>query len=592
MPQTPNTTFPASSDFNDIRQKIIDYLKQKPEFSDYNFEGSALSTLIDILAYVAHYFSIQANMVFSERFLDSAVIRDNIVSIAQELGYFPSMGNAAEASVDIFIPQNVVQGYSNMNYFAIPKGTQFVGNDEFGNSVQFIVAQDTDLLKGIDPNTFNAGFFGNVVLLQGQEEYYSQNYQDQSTEFFIDANGIDAKTIEVRIKPPTGKEVVMKNANESFGLPTTIQKSSYFYFMRQVSGKLHIYFSDGTIGLQPPVNSTISVRFIRCDGAKGNGCGNFSLVNPVQYTDPSNNTIQSISSQDVVIYTKQVSFGGEDAETPNRIRTFAPLVYQSQNRAITTDDYKGILAQRFPWIADISAWGGEDNNPPQYGYVFLSIKPRNNTLIPPTLKHEIVNFLKTKKAIGVIPKIVDPEFIYINVSSKIFVQNSILANQSTYNAKTAIKDFVATISEKFNQTFYYSKLLKAIDDSDTNITGNETSITISKIFDSGQNNFLQISEINFGTPIVSLAKTQWQDEQLRLYEISDDGNGNLLLSINGVQADTIGNIDYNTGKITINNYTINIKPQTTMEFNAIPREHTIALANSMMFQPGNISVVA
>ena len=588
--QAPANHLPASSDFNDIRQRIIDYLKQKPEFSDYNFEGSALSTLIDILAYVAHYFSIQANMVFSERFLDSAVIRDNIVSIAQELGYFPSAGKAAKAIVSVFIPQSVVQNYDALSYFTIKTTDQLVGQDEFGNSFPFVVGTNTDLQKGFHPITFQSGFYGKVEILQGQREEYMLVYENQSSEFFIDANGIDFDTLEIEIVSPTGERQIMKNAKEAFGLLPSIQNQTYFYFIRQISGKLHVYFSDGSIGLEPPVGSTIYLRFIRCDGAAGNNCGNFKFVNPLEYFDPVSNTYKQISTQDIVVETDQLSFGGEDAETPNRIRTFAPLVYQAQDRAITTSDYKGLLAQKFPWIADINVWGGEDNIPPQYGYVFLAIKPRNNTIIPPSIKRDILNFIKQKRALGIVPKIIDPEYIHLNVFTKIFVQNTLYGAEDITKTKTTIQNFIDNISNKFNQTFYYSKLLETIDNASTNILGNETTITISKVYNSHKNNFIQLSDINFMAPIKQVENVVWQDEQGFLYELRDDRNGNLILYIGGKQQDVIGQIDYNLGTVKIINYTFKIKPNSVLEFQAIPNTHTIQLKNNAIFQSGKIDV--
>jgi hypothetical protein len=544
-------------DFETIKSNLKTYLQGQDKFKDYNFDGAGLSILLDILAYNSHYQGFYNNMVVNEMFIDSAVKRESVVSIAKHLGYTPASVSSPSATVDINFGNT-----AGLPSF-LPIGSNFTGTKD-GTRYTF-----TNLSVGtIDPTaTPNvSGLEIREGTLTSTSFVYSENDTDQ--QFIIPDENIDTSTISLRVQ---NSATDSSGYTDNWELVTDINDvlvDSKVYFLQEVSGgKFEIYFGDDVVGKKLADGNLIFVQYLITKGTEANGIGN---------SDASGSRAFSYGSNNEVIVSSPAS-GGADRESVASVRNYAPRSYQAQDRAVTAEDYKSILAKDYPDVESVNVWGGEDNDPPEYGRVFVSFKPISGTILTEETKDSIANSLMNQKNIVAIDaKIVDPDYVYLNVDTTINY-NPRTSSVSEESLKELVRLNIINYGdvnlEKFDKGMKYSKFIKNIDSVDSSILSNETSLGMEyRLYP----NINQISsyEIKFGnavyhpydgyTSVLSSSSFKYTDSSNteQLSYLKDDGNGNINVyttvgNTPTIIKENIGVINYTTGTVNLNNIKIN-----------------------------------
>ena len=554
-------------DFDNIKNNLKTYLQGQTYFVDYNFEGAGMNILLDVLAYNTHYEAFYNNMIANEMFLDSAVDRDNLVSIAKHLGYTPTSTRGAEASVSITLGSTA--GYDGSYY--LPRGDVITALKD-GDTYLFVVKNPVP----IDLTAADGYHFSNVTLQQGRIRSASFLYdsRDLAKKMIIPDRGVDTTTIRVRVQA---------NASDDFGYSDSwdlapnfnnITSTTKAYFLQESKEeKYEIYFGDGVIGKSLADGNLVVVSYLITDGEDANGIGS-----------RDNSTVRSFSygSGNTVIVIDESS-GGSNRESAASIRFRAPLGYQAQNRAVTTRDYQSILVADYPDIESVAIWGGEDSDPPDFGSVVISFKPQSGLIITKSRKEGITkSLLESKNIVGIRAKIVDPDYTYVRVLSNISY-NSDTVSLSDGALKNMVKNSIISWAdenlEKFVKGLRYSKFVKMIDNSNPSILGNETYITMEKRY-SPNNNINQGFKMNFfneinhphqGHVAGEVRSTKFEISTLgktKIAFVEDDGSGAMRLMefINGdsVLIDSnIGTVDYIKGTVDVSG--LNIKRGTDYE---------------------------
>lgn len=441
------TTTPVTElDFDNLKSEIIAFIKTNPTFSDYNFEGSALNAIADILAYNSSQNAFYANMLHSESFLDTAQRRASVVSKAKELGYVPKSATASIAYIDL----TVVGGGSNPNPMILYRGDSFSASNENGNYT-FLVKEDVSAeIVGADQK------FTQVHVCEGvriQNHFIVNTSQNLRLMFTIPNKNIDKTTLKVFVRNNINsiERTEYSIADDIFAL--TPLSTSYFLQETQ-DGLFQIYFGGDVIGIAPIDGNVIDIDyFTSTASATANGCSNFTL----------NGNIGGFTNLNIT--TTQVSFGGADKEELESIRFNAVKANTSKNRAVTISDYESELIQKYPFIKSVAVWGGEDNVPPIYGKVFLSLQPVAGYTISDSMKRDtIIPSLRKSSMMTVIPEIIDPNYISMEFISRIKF-NSTKSTTSQFvvegQVKTAVIDYINSIS-KFKNDFLQSNLITKI----------------------------------------------------------------------------------------------------------------------------------
>lgn len=450
-----NTRPTTSLDFDDIKTDIIDYIKGNPTFSDYNFEGSALNAIADILAYNTHNMAYYANMLHGETFLDSAQKRSSVVSRAKEMGYLPKSTTCSTAYVDI----TVNGGTSNAYY--ITRGTVFSSSNDNG-SYPFVVADDaTSTLSGVDQK------FLSLKLVNGT---YISNYfkmdllSNVRSMFRIPNKNIDLSTLRLFVRnSPSAIERTLYTLGENVyeSLPT----NRTFFIQESYDGYYQIYFGQNVLGVQPIDGAVIEIDyFVSTELDAADGCRSFAF----------NGTIGSSTS--VTIVTTQVSFGGADKEDINSIKINAVKSNSARERAVTASDYQLAIQEQFSFIKSVAVWGGEDNVPPVYGKVFIAIQPVSGFTVSNSVKRDVIlPLLKSRSLVTVIPEIVDPAYISLEftVNTKINPHKTTTSVDDIKGAiVSSIRSFVSNVS-KFNTDLLHSTIIANILNVDPGIVSAE-----------------------------------------------------------------------------------------------------------------------
>lgn len=452
-------------DFDTIKNNLKNFLRQQDEFSDYDFDGSGLSILLDILAYNTHYNAYYLNMVANEAFLESAIIRDSVVSHAKTLGYTPSSAKSALAKVNI----TVESGSTTLDTLTIPRGTIFRSGLIDGKSYSFVNIKDYTVTKS---NT--QYIFENVDLYQGKYVNYNFNYDETTNPksiFTIPDQNIDTQTIVVSVKktPANTDYSVYNLATDELELT----KDSEVYFLQAFrNSQYQFYFGDGNISKKLDDGSLISLTYVLTDGSEANGARTFTGMQ----------TIGGFSSYTVTAV--DVAAGGADEESIDSIKLAAPLQYATQNRLVTLKDYESYIKKAYPSIDSVSIWGGEDNVPKIYGKVFLSLKPKQNYYLTTTEKQRIIDeIISPKSMINVLSEIIDPEYIYVVLTGKIYYNKNktfYTPNEISNLARAAITNYKTVNLDKFDSIFVLSKLEENIDNVDKSIIGSEFVVKLQK----------------------------------------------------------------------------------------------------------------
>ncbi len=381
-------------DFDQIKKNLKNYLKSQSQFNGYDFEGSGLSSLLDVLAYNTHYNAMTAHFALNEAFLDSAQIRGNIVTRAKLLGYIPRSVLAPRATVTITVD---VSGESGIipSTLTLPRGAKLTTNVD-GRNYRYVVLDEQSAVISSN-NTF---VFDNVTIVEGTRKklLYRVDNDIENQKYQISDDDADTSTLRVLVQ--ANEQSSSYDNYTQFDSLLNVDSSSRVYYLQENSNEyFEVYFGDGVTGKKPLNNNIVTLDYIFTNGEDSNGANVFSMVD----------NIGGYSS--ITISTLTKAQGGTEKETNESIRFNAPLTFTSQNRAVTSDDYRAIINKEFTNISSISTWGGEDNDPPDYGAIYISIKPLVNEVLSPNEKTEIINtILKGKSVVSITPVIVDPNF--------------------------------------------------------------------------------------------------------------------------------------------------------------------------------------
>ena len=478
-------------DFDQIKTTLRDYLKSNSNFTDYDFEGSNLSTILDVLAYNTYITSYNANMVANEVFIDSATLRENVVSLARNIGYIPRSKKASRASVSFFVDTtNITPAPASLT---LKKGPVASTTGSFGNqSFVFSILEDITVPVVDNIASFNDIQIYEGILLNTNFTYTSRNPNQR---FILPNSGIDTDLISVLVN--SGNALVKYNLQDSlFG----IDKESEVYFLQEIEDERYeLIFGDDVFGKALQEGYYIEASYIVTNGDSGNGIGQFSFSGRLTYT--RNDTEYVVSSGISLLTTGLSSIGGESIEGVESIKKYAPRIYASQNRALTANDYETLIpAKIYPETESISVFGGEEVVPPQYGKVFISIKPRTGDFLPNLIKENIKMKLKKYAVAGIVPEILDLKYLYLEIDSKIYYNTNLAPNSAYVSGiiqANANKYAESTELNKYGARFKYSKFLKIIDDSHASVTSNITKVQMRRDLRTVLNTLAEYS-IGFG----------------------------------------------------------------------------------------------
>ena len=549
----------SNLDFEDIKTSLKEYMRSQSEFTDYDFDGSALSTLIDTLAYNTYYTAFNTNMVVNELFIDSATLRDNVVAIAKQLGYRPKSATAPTAYVSF------TATYGNPTTdteLILKKGTGFISS--FDNNVyQYVVTDDIKAQVINDVATFT-----NVEVKEGTQlvNTFTVNTSLKSQKFILDNPNIDTNTIRVKVFPTGGSfSEEYKLADNILGVDG---RSKVFFLDEIEDQRYEILMGDGVLGKKLENNARIEVSYLTTAGPESNGVRTFVFSGVLE--NPNGVTPSNITTS---ITSTVASAGGEEIESTQKIKYTAPKAYGTQERAVTAQDYEAIVRQVYPATSDIIIFGGEDQEPPEYGRVFIALKPKDASYLTSLTKNRIIQELKKYVVASVEPKLVDPSILFVELTSKIYY-NGEMTDQTTSQIRDkvigSVQSYLDTSdTEKFNGKFRYSKMIGVIDDADKSINSNLTSITMRKDFYPSLNStfyyelcFQNAFDVDCDDPILSstgFRVTEYpnfdvyvedRDKKIVLYRLDSVTGEKVVLDSD------IGDIDYEKGELKMYNLTI------------------------------------
>jgi len=462
----------ANLDFDNIKTQLKEYLRSQNDFTDYDFEGSALATLIDTLAYNTYYTAFNTNMVVNELFIDSATLRDNVVALAKQLGYRPKSATSPTAYISFTVTYTNPTTDKELN---LKQGTGFIST--YDNVIyNYVVTSDVKAQVINDVATFI-----NVPVREGTllTNEFIVNNASKSQRFILDNPNIDTNTVSVTVYPTGG------SFNEPYLLADNIlgvDGDSKVFFIDEIEdGRYEILMGDGVLGKKLENNARIDVSYLTTSGPASNGVRAFVFSGVIE-----NENGVSPNSFATSIVSSVASAGGEEVETTAKIKYTAPKAYGTQDRAVTAQDYEAIVRKVYPATSDIIIFGGEDQDPPEYGKVFIVLKPTDASYLTSLTKSQIIADLKKYVVASVEPRIVDPSILYVEMTSKIYYDGGV-TDQTPANIRdsviTAIQGYInESDTEKFNGKFRYSKFVGVIDDADVSINSNLTSLMMRKDF--------------------------------------------------------------------------------------------------------------
>jgi len=481
----------SNLDFDQIKESIKDYLRANSNFTDYDFEGSNLSTIIDTLAYNTYITSYNANMVSNEVFIDSATLRENVVSLARNIGYVPRSRKASTAQVSFDVDVSNTTAVS----VTLKAGAVMTSRSTGVNkSLNFIFSIPNDITVPVDST--GTASFRNIFIYEGT--YINQTFtvdgSNKLQKFILPNSGIDTDLLNVVVRDTQSSTVTRQF--ELFTSLFDVTKSTRAYFLQEISQERYeLLFGDGVFGVKLEDQNYIEASYITSNGASGNNITNFQFIGNL-----ADNNGAGISSGVSIIETIVQSTGGKSIESVESIKKYAPQIYASQNRAVTAADYEALIPQIYPEAESVSAFGGEDLNPPQFGKVFISVKPYNGVFLSSGIKQNLQQRIKNYSVAGIRAEIIDLKYLYVEADCEIyyntnlapnasFVQNVVLQNLTSYADSSELNQFGAR--------FKYSKFQKVIDSSHQSVTSNITNVNMRRDMVASLNQFAEY-EICYG----------------------------------------------------------------------------------------------
>ena len=572
-------------DFDDIKNNLKTYMKNQEEFKDYNFEGSALSTLVDLLSYNTHYLAMNANLAVNESFLDTATLRSSVVSHAKTLGYTPRSARAPIAYLDVTVNTNA----ANVPSVTMAKGTKFSTQLD-GTTYSFTTNQalTTTPSNGILR-------FSNVPVYEGSlvTTKYTVDTANPDKKYLLTSDRADTTTLKVSVQTSVADATI-----ETYSLATDITQvnatSKSFFLQESDDGKFEVYFGDGVVGAKPVDGNIVILEYVVTNKGKANGANSFSGTTVGGYSD-------------IVIATLVAAQGGAEPETIQSIKYNAPLDFASQGRAVTTDDYKLLVPQVYADAKSVQIWGGEDNNPPIYGQVYISLQTNSGITLTQSQKDTIARSLDRYNIASVRPIFVDPQTLKLRLTTN-FKFNSNVTTKSVGDLESLVRTSLSNYSdsdlEKFDGIFRFSKVSKLIDDTDPSILSNITTVKIQKSFTAtlntatkyvidftnalyhphaGHNSAMGGITVSSGFTIVGNSNTMY---------LNDDGNGILRMYylVGGTTRtyvdENVGTIDYNTGVVTLNSLNVasTVNSNNTIDIILLPKSNDVVAVRNQLLE--------
>ena len=458
----------SNVDFDQIKTSIKDYLRSNSNFTDYDFEGSNLSAIIDTLAYNTYITSYNANMVTNEVFIDSATLRENVVSLARNIGYVPRSRKAAKALVSFTVDCTNQTSVT----LTLKAGIVLTTANKFGGrNYTFAIPED------ITVPVLSTGFanFDNVEVYDGTyiNQTFTVSSRNPNQKYILPNVGIDSDLIRVIVKDNELSSV--RDKYQKFDSLFNVNKDSMVYFLQEIENERYeVIFGDGVFGKKVEEPNFIEVSYITSSGSDANGLQNFTFSGRL-----IDNGETSITTGISLVYTDQSSSGGSSIESIESVKKYAPQIYSSQNRAVTASDFEGLVPRIYAEAESVSAYGGEELTPPRYGEVFISVKPYNGVYLSSAVKDNIKNELRKYSCAGIITKILDLKYLYVETDSTVYYDTSKVASPNT--VKNTVVDNItnygnSTQLNKFGARFKYSKYIGMIDNSQSAITSNITTV--------------------------------------------------------------------------------------------------------------------
>jgi len=577
-------------DFDLIKDNLKTFLKNQNEFTDYNFEGSGMSQIVDLLAYNTHYLAMNANFAMNEAFLDTATLRSSVVSHAKKLGYTPRSARAPIAYVDVTLNSSTATSAT------LAKGTRFTTKMD-GSTYGFVT--NTDL--SVTPSNGIMRFI-NVPIYEGTlvTSRYTVDLNNIEQKFVVTDTRADTTTLQVSVQNSTSDltTTVYTLATDI----TQVTSGANVYFIQEgADGKFEVYFGDGVVGSAISNGNIVQLQYVVTNKTKANGANLFSTTSVDGETD-------------VTVATLIAARGGAEPESISSIKFNAPLDYSSQGRAVTTQDYKTILPQVYAATKSVQVWGGEDNDPPIYGQVFLSVRTKSGVNLTQAQKNSVANDLKKYNVASIRPTFVNPEVTKVKLKVD-FKFDSKTTTKSVGDIETLIRQTITNYNDSdlqnFDVVFRHSKLSRLIDASDTSILSNTTRITLNKVLTPTLNTVTQYI-INFNNPlynphtghnsamggITSSTGFTIAGNTNTLY-LDDDGNGNIrtYYLVGGTTRnyvdETAGTIDYETGKIVLTDLNItSTSTGNTISIDILPASNDIVSVRNQILEidTGSVSI--
>ena len=479
----------SNVDFDEIKESIKDYLRANSNFTDYDFEGSNLSAIVDTLAYNTYISSYNANMITNEVFIDSATLRENVVSLARNIGYVPRSRKAAVADISFSVDASNTTAVT----LTLKAGVVLTTADQFGgNSYTFTIPEDIT----VPVTSTGVAFFTNIKVYEGTfiNQTFTASSRNPNQRYILPNAGIDADLIRVIVKDNESSTV--KDKYSRFSSLFGVDASTMLFFLQEIENERYeIMFGDGVFGKKIEEPNFVEVSYIVSNGSEANGLSNFSYSGRLVGNDG-----QSVTSGVSLVFTNSPSSGGSAIESIESIKKYAPQIYASQNRAVTAADFEALVPRIYAEAESVSAYGGEELVPPAYGKVFISVKPYNGVFLSRTVKENINRELRKYSCAGIITEILDLKYLYVETESTVYYDTSRAA--SSAGIKNVVLDNLVKYSDssqlnKFGARFKYSKYLGVVDNSESAITSNITTVFMRRDMEPSLNTFGEY-EICFG----------------------------------------------------------------------------------------------
>tara|TARA_B100001113_G_scaffold12912_1_gene10026 strand:- start:10622 stop:12502 length:1881 start_codon:yes stop_codon:yes gene_type:complete len=577
--------------FEDIKTSIKDYLRENSDFSDMDFEGSNLSVIINLLAYNSYLTAYNTNMVVNETFIDSATLRENVVSLARNIGYVPRSKRSSRTKASYFISGITTTSTS------ITFQPGLIGNGSVSN-INYIFSIPEKVTATVTDGVAE----GSIDVFQGQylESTFVVNDSQPNQRFILPNDSVDTSTIRVNVRENNASttETEYKLVDNIIGITST---SNIYLIQETTDEKYEVLFGDGIFGKKLSNGNVIDISYLKTQGKDGNGVSQLSFAGQIKDQDDVDQ-----DNYTAFLTPSYPSENGDDIESLNSVRYYAPRIYSSQHRAVTSSDYEAIIPSVYPNIESISAFGGEELDPPKYGRVYIAAKPKNGSFLSEFTKKQILGSLKNYSVAGIVPELIDLKFLYVEIDSYVYYNANFIGDPE--NLKT---DVISSLTQfgsgaelnKFGGRFKYSKIQALIDSVSDSITSNITTVRIRRnivakidqftqyelCFDNtfyrGDSNY-NIKSTGFtvsgveGTVYFSDEHITGTDKgNLFLFQVTSDTDIKILSS-------TFGSVDYKKGEVIIDtvNVTSTMKSDNIIEVQAIPESNDVLARKELYLQ--------